>query len=430
MTSHPFSELSLFEANKGWGNGVLVPLLERVYGAEFPRAANPRRGGWFAVRLAQRAGYSQLSSLYSAKRNVRYVLDPSSAALFDGLRSGCGTLLLDGSGEGIRFWTHPFDDLHRNLDRLEIPADRIVFVNSSVTWAAEYVAWQQESGFPTPIGHAIHNYYVTDMVERIGRAFSHEAISAIRSNFLWKLHVPVPLPKRFVFTNFAPRAHRVFMLLDLASNDTLGQGFVSLPSLANKGITFPEASSGAPEFPALLDRYVRHLPKLQQCLPLLLDGRTGGGSNEMLASFLPPHHFADSYFSIVAETDFGSSGERSRRFTEKTLQAMLYFHPFVVIGDPGVLALLREFGFRSFSPFIDERYDAITDPTERLAAVGSEVARLCALSASAMREILQELAEVLTHNHRLVLQAQSRIRELWDEPLLHKLGRRATEGIG
>jgi hypothetical protein len=429
MTVHPFSQVPLFEANKGWGNGVLVPLLERLYDAEFPRVANPRRGSWFAARLAQRAGYAQLSSVYSAKRNLRYVLDPSNPALFEGLRRGSGTLLLDGSGEGIRFWTHPFDDLHRNLDRLEIPADRIIFVNSSVTWAGEYAAWQQKSAFRTPIGHALHNYYVTDMVERMGRAFGHEAISAIRSNFLWKLQVPVPLTKRFVFTNFAPRAHRVFMLLDLVANDTLRHGFVSLPSLANKNVTFPEESSAAPLFPALLDRYGPHLPRLERFLPLLLDGQAGSDSNEMLASFLPPHHFADSCFSIVAETDFGPNGEPARRYTEKTLQAMLHLHPFVVVGDPGVLTLLREFGFRTFSPFIDECYDAITDPAERLAAVGREVARLCALSAPAMREGLRGLAEVLTHNHRLVLQARGRIRELWDEPLLHKLNSGSTEGV-
>jgi hypothetical protein len=415
--------LGLFEANPNWGNGVLVPMLERANGLKFRRVPKPSASGWFAVRLAQQRGYAQLSSVYSVKRKVRYVLDPVSQPLLAGLRDGRGVLMLDGSGEGIRFVEHPFEDLHAALDRLGIDPQRILFVNSSVHWRAEYEEWATRTDRRRLIASAYHNSYFADMAVRLQASWSPDKWAARAAEHASRRDGRTEPVRHFVFTNFAPRPHRVFMLLHLAAGNLLERGYVSLPSLANKSISFPQPESGATDFPALLDRYVHLQPKLEARLPLLLDGRATGNADELLASFVPSSYFADSWFSVVSETDFSAAPTPARRFTEKTIQAMAHFHPFVVVGDAGVLKLLRGFGFRTFAPFIDERYDDILDPTERFVAAAAEIDRLVALESSNWRHLLADLDEVLSHNFALLRQARTQINLLWDLPLLRQLGR-------
>lgn len=45
---------------------------------------------------------------------------------------------------------------------------------------------------------------------------------------------------------------------------------------------------------------------------------------------------------------------------------MIQYHPFIVYGSPFTLKSLRELGFKTFSPFIDESYDETISPFRRM----------------------------------------------------------------
>ena len=82
--------------------------------------------------------------------------------------------------------------------------------------------------------------------------------------------------------------------------------------------------------------------------------------------FFNPQWYNDTYFSVVIETF--QHGECYWP-TDKTLKPLAYYHPFLVIGQPGVLALLRKMGFETYENLFDESYDNIQDFKSRLDAV-------------------------------------------------------------
>lgn len=78
-----------------------------------------------------------------------------------------------------------------------------------------------------------------------------------------------------------------------------------------------------------------------------------------------------TYFSIVAETYVNHSDKIF--VTEKTFKPLGFFHPFIVLGQPGTLQFLRNNGFETYSELFDESYDSVIDYRERLKLVVKQI---------------------------------------------------------
>lgn len=76
--------------------------------------------------------------------------------------------------------------------------------------------------------------------------------------------------------------------------------------------------------------------------------------------------YCQSGIELVLETLFD---DKRWHLTEKSLRPMATGKPFILAATPGSLEYLRSYGFRTFSPFIDESYDLIDDSVERLNAI-------------------------------------------------------------
>jgi hypothetical protein len=99
--------------------------------------------------------------------------------------------------------------------------------------------------------------------------------------------------------------------------------------------------------------------------------------------------------SIVLETIF----ENSRiHLTEKTLRPLACRHPFILAAGPGSLGLLRKYGFKTFAPWIDESYDEIADPNQRLDAIVREMKRITMLSNSELQKTLTACRSIASDN--------------------------------
>ena len=55
-------------------------------------------------------------------------------------------------------------------------------------------------------------------------------------------------------------------------------------------------------------------------------------------------------------------------------------HPFVLATAPNSLQYLKQLGYNTFHPYIDESYDEIVDDGDRMIAIVNEVKRLCEMS--------------------------------------------------
>lgn len=103
-----------------------------------------------------------------------------------------------------------------------------------------------------------------------------------------------------------------------------------------------------------------------------------------------------SYFEIVTETYF--SGAQNLYITEKTIRPMIRLQPFILIGSPCSLKYLRDNGFKTFSPHINEEYDLVEDTAKRMSIIFDEIRRLCAMSEEEIRGWYCKMLPVLEHN--------------------------------
>ena len=101
--------------------------------------------------------------------------------------------------------------------------------------------------------------------------------------------------------------------------------------------------------------------------------------------------YNDYFLEIVVETDCITT----EWITEKTIKNLYIGKPFIVMGGAGILAKLKSFGFKTFSPWIDESYDDITNNYLRLEAIKQEIDRLADID---INHLYQELLPVLEHN--------------------------------
>lgn len=100
-------------------------------------------------------------------------------------------------------------------------------------------------------------------------------------------------------------------------------------------------------------------------------------------------------FHVVTETIFYDA---KLHLTEKIFKPIVARRPFILVGAPGNLAYLRSYGFQTFGRWIDESYDDIVDPDERLAAIVDQIDILCSLDADELDRMYQGMQEVLDYN--------------------------------
>ena len=81
---------------------------------------------------------------------------------------------------------------------------------------------------------------------------------------------------------------------------------------------------------------------------------------------------------------------------------MLHFHPFIVQGAPFTLAKIKELGFKTFHPHIDESYDEVISPFVRMQKLTREIKRICGMSVDEMHKWYYDQLDIVVHNQNLL----------------------------
>jgi hypothetical protein len=126
--------------------------------------------------------------------------------------------------------------------------------------------------------------------------------------------------------------------------------------------------------------------------------------------------YSNCYFEICFETFI--HGEY-KSLTEKVFKPLVNYSPFLLVAYPGALKLLRELGFKTFSPYINESYDEIEDTNLRLQALYAEITRLCSMTKEELHAWYWGMKDILIHNHNHLLQHHK--KGLLGENLLKEL---------
>lgn len=238
---------------------------------------------------------------------------------------------------------------------------------------------------------------------------STEKIS-VRSNKDLNYQKRFPKSKTFLAIIGCLRPQRLVATAKLAVDGLLQHGHVSwqVPELGynyhTNTLQLPHENEEFthPDYEILASKFnVKNLPSHKYMTQL-----TKTSHSRILDPFTIPedeldcHH--DAYIYFVPETQYWNSNQTlfeeceklydnqgnfytdhkhvysfpANFFSEKTWKPMGYKMPFIIMGTPYNLQSLREYGFKTFDPWIDETYDTIEDDYLRLDAITKELQRL------------------------------------------------------
>lgn len=113
--------------------------------------------------------------------------------------------------------------------------------------------------------------------------------------------------------------------------------------------------------------------------------------------------YQDAYWNVILETHIN---QNTLFLTEKTFKPILNLQPFLIIGSPGSLDLLKELGYKTFGNWIDESYDKISDAELRLSKCFEIVCWLNKTSHHQHQKMMEEMSETLIHNQKQFLSSK------------------------
>jgi hypothetical protein len=101
---------------------------------------------------------------------------------------------------------------------------------------------------------------------------------------------------------------------------------------------------------------------------------------------------------VVLETLFDDT---RLHLTEKALRPIACGRPFMLAATPGSLEYLRSYGFETFDGVIDESYDTIIDPVQRLTCICKEMQRISLLPQQQKQNLWHKLYQISKRNQQL-----------------------------
>lgn len=208
--------------------------------------------------------------------------------------------------------------------------------------------------------------------------------------------------KRYIYPNHRWRLHRPALVAMLANRDILQHGYVSLRQADDK-------RSWNDCYDLITNKY----PELKRVdIPdLFIDEAE---FNVGYPDELPKSFYEESCFSVVSETNYYHP--ESRFFSEKTYKNIEYEMPFILVSRPHSLSLLRDKGYKTFSPYINEDYDLEEDDDKRLVMIADEIERLCNLPEQELQGITEQLRPICEYNRQVLINKKYPDDFIWHTP--------------
>jgi hypothetical protein len=182
-----------------------------------------------------------------------------------------------------------------------------------------------------------------------------------------------PINDKNLFLNYNrnPRAHRIEFLSNVLNNNIFNRGLISLGKVID----------GDNEF--LIDNS-----------PITIDDTYDLKFNK--ACSITKVDYEKTFMSVVSETLVDVD---TLFITEKTWKPIMVGHPFMILGNQGTLKYLKSIGYKTFSRWINEEYDDISDSPTRSIKIVEELEKLSKKSVEELVEIRKEMMEICKHNY-------------------------------
>lgn len=107
--------------------------------------------------------------------------------------------------------------------------------------------------------------------------------------------------------------------------------------------------------------------------------------------------FCQTKISVIMETVFDDT---KIHLTEKICRALACGHPFLLAAGPGSLQYLKNYGFKTFEPWLDESYDRELDSVRRLEQIVWSMAQFSSQSSERKHQVYTKLREIADYNQQ------------------------------
>jgi hypothetical protein len=274
-------------------------------------------------------------------------------------------------------------------------SNQIIYITSSASVNDEYQSFLKRNNISTFMKANTLDFYILsdpgfNINDYIKSTFSNY-IPHLDRNFIYSIpdtnELDVKRNKYFLNLNRnSGRLHRPKLVLELIKRNLFDKGLVSLL----KSDEFDNFCSNNIEYKTLIyDKY-----------PFVVDYESADTVAQLHNYLTKKDMWMDSYFSIVSET---SASDDFCFITEKTIRPIIYYHPFIVWGNPNTLKRLRELGFETFPEFFDESYDEMTNSDERIECILKNVENLCNKPLDELHIMYLNIIPKLIKNHELLV---------------------------
>ena len=187
------------------------------------------------------------------------------------------------------------------------------------------------------------------------------------------------------------RNYRLYLISKVKQQGLLDKGIVSLhlkEDTVQKEINYEYSKLSTQGKKIINDQLLNHKPVIAD-----VNHAVGWDSaNYNRSSFL---FNKSALWHMVSETIFYYD---KLHLTEKIFKPIVHKRPFILVGAHGNLQYLKNYGFQSFDKWIDESYDIITNPDDRINFIVEELTKLSKLSDGQLKRMHLEMNEVLTFN--------------------------------
>lgn len=95
--------------------------------------------------------------------------------------------------------------------------------------------------------------------------------------------------------------------------------------------------------------------------------------------------------------------------TEKTYKPISRSKPFIFFAAPYSLQALRDLGFKTFDPLIDESYDQIENDEDRLEALVKEISRISSMSKKEFGRLIDVTRDITDYNFNHLIKLKQNI---------------------
>lgn len=186
------------------------------------------------------------------------------------------------------------------------------------------------------------------------------------------------------------RSYRIYLLSQLKEKEILRCGLVSF-NVDDQNFNWRDelANPATKLSPSARQHIQANLYEFPNRLSV--DGEQLPGSS----SARIPKQTHDALWHVVTETVFYYD---KLHLTEKIFKPIASKQPFMLVAAPGNLDYLRSYGFKTFDGIIDESYDCIQDPDERIAAIAHQLEWYSNLSPVRKQQIIEKLAPIVEYN--------------------------------